>query len=262
MKTINAFFLRLFFAAIVGLVLGWGVASSFFIVQEGQCAILMKDNRADILMPGLHFTWPWQQPTYIAVNEQISTFSLPLPGGGGNNVSLLILWDVNNVSGFVSANESPDLVSALFKTEVMHTLTPDFLNATNSPESLASAILQALQQDQTIQDKGVAVKEVWVKGIVPNDANQAKIFTTMKGLAATIGNSIIAGGQAQAEQIRNTAEQNFLQAQSAALAEAATILGQGNSAAVKTMAPLYHQNPTLFKAYVDAKAKLLKAENQ
>lgn len=262
MKTINMLFLRLFISAIIGLLIGWTVAYSFFTVQEGQRAILMKESKPVILAPGLHFTWPWQQPTYITVNAQTRTFFLPLPGGSGNNVSLSVLWSVSDVSAFIAANENPDQVLTLLKTATTNALTPILLNATNSPESLASSILQALQQDQTVQSKGITIAAVWVKAISPSDANQAKIFTTMKGLAATIGNSIVASGQAQAEQIRNNAEQSFLQAQSAALAEAATILGQGNSAAVKTMAPLYHQNPALFKAYVDAKAKLLKAENQ
>lgn len=234
---------------------------SFTIVKEGQCGIVSSAHEQTVLEPGLHFLWPWQSLEFVSVNDQISYFEVALPQSN-EEVQLGVVWQIQDINAYLKANESPDEILNLLKAQTTTLLTPGLLSTTTSPVNLGNSILQALQADIVIQQKGIVITQVWIKGIVPNDAAQAKIFANMKGLAAIIADSIVQNGQAEAEQIRNQAEQGFLQAQSAALANAAEILGQGNSAAVKMMAPLYRENPELFKSYVAAKVKLLLGQSQ
>lgn len=225
-------------------------------ISEGQEGVLNNNAGFRVLAPGLHLVWPWQQLRVVAVNNQMSSFAISLPGGT-ESLQLAVLWNVSDINSFAKANDTSNEVMNLLSVETTKIMTPSFLPTAIIPANLSASILKALQTDTTLQGKGIVVSQVWVKNIVPNSDTQAKIFANMKGLAATIGESIIQSGEAQAEQVRNTAEQSFLQAQSAALAQAAAIVGQGNSAAVKIMAPMYRQNPALFKAYVAAKVKLL-----
>lgn len=229
---------------------------SCFTIPEGQRGVILSGETKTILKPGLHFKWPWDSFTQITVNNQVSTFALPLPAGG-QSLSFSLLWQVSDISNFLSKNQNSNQVVELLKAETAKLLTPGFLNNIRSPQQLSTGVLQGLAKDPHLQQNGVEVVQVWAKGINLDDATQTKIFSNMKGLAATIGQAIITEGQAQAEQVRDAAEQKFIQAQSTVLNQAAGILGQGNSAAVQTMASLYRQNPVLFKAYVAAKVKLL-----
>ena len=246
-------------AAALGFSLGCFIGYSVFTVEEGERGVLANQAKVKILNPGLHFSWPWQQPTFISINNQVSRFSLAVPGGA-ENLSLAVMWNVADVSAFVDAGQNKDQVLTLLRTEGALILTPTSLSQTTTPASLSALILKALMSDPKIKAEGIAVVQVWVTGNSPSASSQAKILANMQGLATEISDSMIQSGEAQAEGIRNGAEQSFIAAQSAALNEAAQVLGAGNTAAVKTMAPLYHQNPALFKAYVAAKAKLLNSE--
>lgn len=231
------------------------IFSSCFIVHEGQRGVLASDHQ-NVLKPGLHYKWPWKSVNFITVNSEVSEFAIPLPAGG-ENLALAVAWHVADINAFAKANQTSSQILEILKTQSAQLIIPSFLANINSTQQLSIAILQRLQKNTIVQQKGISVTQVWVKGITPNAATQQKIFTNMKGLATTISQSIMSEGQAQAEQIRNTAEQKFIQAQKAVLNQAANILGQGNNQAVQTMAPLYRQNPALFKAYVAAKLKLL-----
>lgn len=237
------------------------VGLAFFTVTEGQVAVLgpVSSSNHKILGPGLHVKWPWESTSLVTVSSELSDFALPLPGGA-ENVQLNVLWQPLDIASYIQSHENPDQVSSQLRTEISTVLTPAMIGKVTGPTSLAAAVLTALQTNPLLSKAGIQVQQVWVKGISPTEDSRTKIFTKMQGLAATVGQTIIANGEQQAEQIRNQAEQSYLQAQNTALQNAAKILGQGNAAAVKMIAPFYHQNPALFKAYVAAKNNLLSSQ--
>lgn len=232
---------------------------TFFTVPEGQKAISSHDETV-ILNPGLHFKLPGETVSFITVNNQISTLVIPL-SGDAQNLQVAVGWNVQDALLLQKAGQNTESVVKALQTEIAPTLTPSVLAANSSPQALSTLILQNLQANTTLTQDGISVTQVWITGIIPTTESQTAIYTGMKGLGSSIGEGIIQNAEQQAQTIRNQAEQQFLQVQSAALQQAAVILGQGNMAAVKVMAPLYHQNPALFKAYVAAKTNLLAKAN-
>jgi len=232
------------------------ISASFFTVHEGQRGVYGKQGNVKVLQPGLHFALPWNQPHFVNVNNQFSRFSVALPDHN-ENLAVAVMWQVKDVPLFVKANTNPNEVLTSLKKTIQTLVTPQMIAKTASSAELAKLINTALATNQTFTAEGISVEQVWVTSVEPNAAEQKQIFSEMKGLAATMGQSVMQNGEAQAEKIRNQAEKSFIQSQSAALADAAKVLGQGNSNAVKVMAPLYRKNPSLFKAYVAEKMKLL-----
>lgn len=232
---------------------------TFFTVPEGQKAVSAHDN-AVVLNPGLHFKLPGETINFITVNNQISNLTLPLPDSA-ENLQVAILWKVGDVLLLQKSEQNADSITKVLQAEITSILTPTVLAANSTPEQLSALILQNLTANATLTQQGISVTKVWIKGIVPTPENQTAIYANMQSLGSSVGESIVESSEQQAQTIRDQAEQQFLQAQSAALQQAAVILGQGNMAAVKVMAPLYHQNPALFKAYVAAKTSLLVKAN-
>ena len=243
-------------AAILILILLGVIVASFFTVREGQRGVYIQQGQVKVLQPGLHFALPWDQPRFVNVNNQFSRFSVALPDHN-ENLTVAVMWQVKDVPLFVKADTNSDEVQAGLKKTIQKLVTPQMIAKTASSAELANLINKALAANQTLIVTGVGVEQVWATAVAPNDAEQKRIFANMKGLAATMGQSVMQNGEAQAEKIRDQAEKNFIQSQGAALADAAKVLGQGNSNAVKVMAPLYQKSPSLFKAYVAAKMKLL-----
>ncbi len=232
---------------------------SLMMVPEGERGVAVHAPHK-ILAPGLHLKWPWETFQFIAVNNQISSFAIPL-SGSGESAEFAVLWNVQNVEAFVKSGESTGEMTTALQAELSKVLTPEVLATFTSSADLSTFSLQKLNADPLLNEQGIAILAVWVKGIQLNEADQAKVYGNMKGLASSIGTSIVQNAEQQAEAIRNQAEASFLQVQSASLQNAAQILGEGNLAAVKIMAPLYRQNPALFKAYVATKTDLLSRDS-
>ncbi len=220
-KIINAVLAVLLLAAI-------GVYLCCFEVAQGWVAVGSGNH---LYAPGLQMKWPWQKIKFLEVQHQV--FALQTTGEE---------WAV-------VAQVSQPLVYV----------------QNNQGQSVADLIHQAwaggaanLQQAPLLLKNGITVETVLQTGVHIADADQVAINQKMQGLFAQISQHILSQGEAQAQTIRTTAEANFLATQQQALDLAAQVTGVSQAAAVKMLSPLYEKNPALFKAYMQARAQILK----
>src|ERR1700677_3186011 len=95
---------------------------TLFIVPEGERGISSQPG-SPILAPGLHFKWPGKAVDFVAVNNQVSSFVLPLPSGT-QSLQLTVLWNVPDVALFQKSGKDADAITKQFQGAVATILTP------------------------------------------------------------------------------------------------------------------------------------------
>ncbi len=226
-----------------------GAYLSFFEVEAGTVA---QGPNQQLLEPGLQWKWPWQKVTVLNTTHQ--AFSVTAPA-----TTWLLIVHVQSPDDYFK-NSDGHSVGDLVEQAWSRAMTTDAWGAVLTTANLMrdqAQVLQSLQQDPDLAKNGVSVDALILNGVDLSATDQAKIVQNMQGLSTQIAQNVLKEGETQAEQIRATAQANYLATQTQALSVAATVMGESQAAAVKLLAPLYQKNPALFKAYVEAKAKQL-----
>lgn len=232
---------KLIFIIIAVLVIaGIGLFATIKVVPQEDVGVLLEKNKVICLLPGAHFIKPFAKVTLVAMNERVSVINNVATNNGiANNVS--VLWQVVDATQFWQATAGDtNKINALFRTALI-AATPSY-NITQNPSLVAA---------------GIKVNQALLTGQTLADAQLQQTYKNMQNLATSIAQGIIVEGKKQAQSIRAQGDQELITIEGKAASAAATIIGQGQAQAMQITAPLYHQNPELFKLLVDTKVKML-----
>lgn len=235
-----------------------GVASYFcsFEVASGTLAF-SQNTPSKTYSPGLHFKWPWDAVASININPAPLTVVTPIRLKNDNaEITWTLVTQITAPNLYLQHVGDATSLSTLIAQNLNETLKNTAVTmSAQGIYTLQNTAFKNLGQDSDLSKRGVSVESVLLSSIQLSDAAQNAINQNMQGLAGQIAQSIVDSGAAQAEQIRDTAEKGFLATEQQALNSASQMMGQGNRQAIQMLSPLYQQNPALFKAYVNAKAR-------
>jgi regulator of protease activity HflC (stomatin/prohibitin superfamily) len=202
-----------------------------FEVSEGWIAVGAGNV---VYHSGLQVKWPWQKINLLNVHHQAIDLS-------ESGKKWLVVAEITEPKAYLENSRGSsvsDLVEQAWSSDPM-----------------------ALPQAPLLLKNGVTILTVLQTGVILSDADQVAISQKMPALFTTISQNILSSGEAQAQNIRATAQANFLATQQQALDLAAQVISPSQTAAIKMLAAAYQKNPVLFKAYMQTTAQLFKNTN-
>lgn len=242
------------------------LSGSFFIVNEGQKAVLLQlgeivqasDGKAKIFSPGLHFKWP--------LINQVRKFDTRLQTLQVQSSRILtqdqkyvlvdyyIKWRIADLPLFYQRiGNDPARAETLLQLQANDELRTAFGQRTLT-EMVSGARINILtllkdSANATAKDLGIYVVDVRIKTIdLPKEVSDT-VFSRMRTKREQVATQYRSDGRAQAEAIKATADAEATIQVAIAVTKAADLRAQGTSQAAQIYAESYNQDPKFFAFY-------------
>lgn len=258
---------KIFAAIIAAIVLLIG-SVSFFTVQEGSAALILRlgkivkvKNQPEIFRPGLHVKIPFIDSVRIfdmRMQELAATGSRSLTVVTKEQTYLVVeyfaKWHIDNLAQFyTSTGGSLNWAETLLEQRLNDIVRAEYGRRTSDQvisagrASLMSAIRD--QADKIGKDQGINVMDVRIQQItLPRDV-MGSVFRRMETERKQFAEAKRAEGLEKSEEIKALADQKVTVIKAQALMQAATIRAKGDFDAAQIYAQAYSSNPSFYAFY-------------
>ena len=236
-------------------------ANSFFVVGEGQGALLLQFGRivqADYT-PGLHVKLPVIQQV-LHFDKRILSLDAPperyfTSDKKSVNVDFYVKWRIADNAAYYRATGGDQLQAEQRLLPIVKDVLRFEFNARTLQELIAGGrkditerVLQ--QSDASARGNlGVAVVDVRIQRIDLPDEVSESVYKRMKAEQLQLATQLRYTGQEAAEKIKADADRQALVLRADAERDAAKVRGEGDAEAAAIYAQAYGQDPEFFAFY-------------
>lgn len=253
-----------FVAAVILLVCSF----SFFTVQEGSAALILRlgkivksSGEPDVLRPGVHVKIPFLDSVRIfdmRMQELAATDSRSLTVVTKEQTYLVVeyfaKWHINNLARFyISTGGSINYAETLLEQSLNDIVRAEYGRRTSDQvisagrASLMSAIRE--QADKIGKDQGINVIDVRIQQItLPRDVMDS-VFKRMETERKQFAEAKRAEGIEKSEEIRALADQKVTIIKAQAVMQGAAVRAKGDLEAAQIYAQAYNANPGFYAFY-------------
>lgn|SRR5579872_2774622 len=258
------------FVAIAAAVILFVCSFSFFTVQEGSAALILrlgkivrisKTGEPDVLRPGLHMKIPMIDSVRIfdmRMQELAATGSRSLTVVTKEQTYLVVeyfaKWHINNLARFyTSTGGSISWAETLLEQRLNDIVRAEYGRRTSDQViSAGRANLMATireQADNVGRDQGINVMDIRIQQMtLPRDVMDS-VFRRMETERKQFAEAKRAEGIEKSEEIKALADQKVTVIKAQALMEGATIRAKGDLDAAQIYAEAYSANPNFYAFY-------------
>ncbi len=270
--------------AIVILVILAVFASSLYIVNEGESALVLRlgkivsegsQKMPALQKPGLHFKIPFIDQVRIfdmRMQELATPADAPLTVVTKEQTYLLVeyfaKWRINNLTKFfTSTGGSVNWAETLLEQRINDIVRAEYGRRTSNQaisfdrQNMMAAIRE--QANHIGQDQGISVIDVRIQQItLPKDVMDS-VFKRMAAERTQFAEAKRAEGSEKSEEIRALADQKVTVIKAQALMKGATIRAKGDQQAAQIYANAYKVDPNFYAFYrsLEAYQKSFKSKN-
>lgn len=257
------------FAAVVAAVILLIGSISFFTVQEGSAALILRlgkivkvsSGEPEVLRPGLHIKIPFIDSVRMfdmRMQELAATGSRSLTVVTKEQTYLVVeyfaKWHINNLAQFyTSTGGSINWAETLLEQRLNDIVRAEYGKRTSDQvisagrASLMTAIRE--QADKVGKDQGINVIDVRIQQItLPRDV-MGSVFRRMETERKQFAEAKRAEGLEKSEEIKALADQKVTVIKAQALMQAASIRAKGDLDAAQIYAQAYSSNPSFYAFY-------------
>ncbi len=256
------------FAVVIAAILLLLCSVSFFTVQEGSAALILRlgkivkiKNEPEVLRPGLHVKIPFLDSVRIfdmRMQELAATGSRSLTVVTKEQTYLVVeyfaKWHINNLARFyTSTGGSLNWAETLLEQRLNDVVRAEYGRRTSDQvisagrASLMSAIRE--QADKIGKDQGINVIDVRIQQItLPRDV-MGSVFRRMETERKQFAEAKRAEGLEKSEEIKALADQKVTVIKAQALMQAASVRAKGDFDAAQIYAQAYSSNPSFYAFY-------------
>jgi membrane protease subunit HflC len=258
------------FVAIAAAVILFVCSFSFFTVQEGSAALILrlgkivrisKTDEPDVLRPGLHMKIPMIDSVRIfdmRMQELAATGSRSLTVVTKEQTYLVVeyfaKWHINNLARFyTSTGGSINWAETLLEQRLNDIVRAEYGRRTSDQViSAGRANLMATireQADNVGRDQGINVMDIRIQQMtLPRDVMDS-VFRRMETERKQFAEAKRAEGIEKSEEIKALADQKVTVIKAQALMEGAAIRAKGDLDAAQIYAEAYSANPNFYAFY-------------
>ncbi len=232
-------------------------ASSLFVVQEQQLALLLRLGEivdADF-KPGLHFKVPVIQDV-VKFDKRIQTLDAPPEQFLTIEKKFVVVnsyakWRISDVAQFYrSTRGSQDTASRLLSARINAALRDEFGKRTVqevvSGERAEIMATLARNANENAADLGVEIVDVRVKQIDFTDNISENIYERMRTERHRVAAELRAQGAEEAEKIQADADRQRVEIVADAYRDAEKLRGEGDARAAEVYANAFEQNADFY----------------
>jgi membrane protease subunit HflC len=255
-------------APIIALLLVGLLASSAFIVQEGQSALVLQFGRiqgagtdsAD-LKPGLHFKLPLVQQVVRYDRRILNLEAQPAPyytvEKKAVTLDYYVKWRIENPVTYYQSNGSDEL-----QTQANNRLAPIIKDAfrfefnsrslgdliANARSDITEHVLDQANK-QTLNSLGIRVVDVRIKRIEFPEEVVGSVYKRMSAERNRLANEQRSNGSKEAAKIEADADRQVQVIKAEAERDAQQVRGDGDGKAAEIYAAAYSKNPEFYAFY-------------
>lgn len=256
-------------AAIAALVLLIILASTAFIVREGETALLLQfgrivgadDKEGAGYKSGLHFKLPFIQQV-LKFDQRILNLEEPEERyytleKKSVSVDFFVKWQIQDPAAFYKATGGDTQVAnQRIAPNVKDALRFEF-NARPLPELISGGRADITERVREQVNKategagklGIHIVDIRIKRIeLPNEVNKS-VFERMRAERAKMANQLRAEGEEASRRIRADADRQVQVLKAEATRDAAAIRGEGDAQAAEIYAAAYGKDPDFYAFY-------------
>jgi len=238
--------------------------NSFFVIKDGQRGISLslgkimqapQIHRPKLLMPGLHFQWPFiMQYRILDLRVQttnVQSQAMTTLDTRNIDVTYYVTWHISEPYKYLlSTGGNASNAQALFKQAIENSLR-DFVGQHTLAQLLAADLSDAirLQIGQSTKVLGLWVFDVRLKNINFSSGVSKSVYQRMQANCERIAATIRAAGKAKAETLRANADAEANVSLANAKADAARIRGEGDAEAAAIYADAYGRDTNFYTFY-------------
>jgi len=241
----------------------FGLASSAFIVREGEAAIVHRLGapRRVLQDAGLYFKWPAPIDSVARVDRRVHLLD-PTPGEYLTQdqrnviVDAFVAWRVADPQRFLvrlRTRESAEAsLSSILKSSITEVLKlgpiADLLSIEARQRTLdvvADELAAEVRRRVAEDDSGIAVELAGIKRVNFPESNKNSVFERMRSEREAEAEEIRAKGRKEASDVRTRAENEVAELISAANGEALGTRGKATARAAELMAEARESYPEL-----------------
>ncbi|HEY0180949.1 MAG TPA: protease modulator HflC [Dokdonella sp.] len=251
------------FATVVAVLLAAFVAaSSMFVVNEGQTAILLQFGRIARTgyAPGLHFKLPLIQQVRHFEKRVLTLDSAPerylTSEKKDVNIDFYVKWRIADPSKFyvtVGGDEgrAQQRLGPIVKEGLRTAINSRTLQELVSGARADLTQLLVTEANPKTQGLGIDVVDVRIKRIdLPEDGSViGSVYERMRSERKKVANQLRAEGSESAKTIRADADRQVQVIKAAAYRDAEKTRGEGDAAASQTYAAAYGRDPEFYAFY-------------
>ncbi len=258
------------YAAVVAAVVLFICSLSFFTVQEGSAALILrlgkivtigKAGEPDVLRPGFHAKIPFIDTVRVfdmRMQELAATSSKSLTVVTKEQTYLVVeyfaKWHINNLSRFyTSTGGSIGWAETLLEQRLNDIVRAEYGRRTSDQvissgrASLMAAIRE--QADNIGKDQGINVVDVRIQQITLPPDVMGSVFKRMETERKQFAEAKRAEGIEKSEEVRALADQRVTVIKAQALMQGASIRAKGDLDAAQIYAQAYNANPNFYAFY-------------
>lgn len=254
---------------IIALLLVALLASSAFVVREGQSALLLRFGRIEgtdtaagsDYKPGLHFKLPLVQQVVRYDRRILNLEATPeryfTSEKKAVNVDFYVKWQIENAAAFYrsfGADELQTLADQRLSSIIKNALRFEF-NARSLGDLVANARSDITEHVRDQANKatqatlGIRVIDVRIKRIEFPDEVVASVYKDMSAERSRLANEQRSNGKEAAAKIRADADRQAQVLKAEAERDAQQLRGEGDAKATEIYAAAYGKNPEFYAFY-------------
>ncbi len=250
-----------------------------FQVRQSEVAVVTTFGKiTGTCQPGLHLRWPWPIQEVYHFDQRIQNFEDNFSENfTGDSITLLVSvyvgWKITDAPEFLNSFKDGSIAAAQSQLQGMLTSAKSAVVGSNTLSAFVNAdpaqlkldqiqieIEQKVQAELQTNNYGIQVEFLGIKKLGLPDSVTAAVFTRMQSERNILISQAQNEGQAQAIEIKASADRQANITLSDARAQATRIEGEGVAEAAKTL-PTFQENPELSVFLLRIKA-LQQALNQ
>lgn len=246
----------------VGLIALWVLASTLFVVDQRQFAIVfaLGEVKQVIKEPGLHFKLPPPFQNVLFLDKRILTLDTPdadrfITAEKKNIlVDAFVKWRIIDprlyfISFGGDEGRLQDRMSQIIKAALNEEITKRTVREVISGER--SKVMEAIQKKVGNEAKeiGIEVVDVRLKRVDYVEQINNSVYDRMKSERARVANQLRSTGAAESEKIRADADRQRTVLLAEAYRDAENIKGAGDAKASQIYAQAFGKSPEFYKFY-------------
>jgi membrane protease subunit HflC len=242
--------------------------SSFFTVQEGQQALLLRfgkmrtnvenSEQAQVFRPGLHFKWPFIEDARV-FDSRIQTADMKASRIVTAKKKYVIVdyyvkWRISNLALFFkSTNGNLRQADGLLQAQLNDGLRAQFGKrtipevVTNDRTKIMKKLLQ--KAEAGAKSLGIDVVDVRIKRIELPETVTNTVYQQMRAEREQVANQHRFEGRAQAQAIRARADAQAVVIKAQAISKASQVRAKGSAEAAKIYGQAYGKDPAFYRFY-------------
>jgi modulator of FtsH protease HflC len=251
------------FTAIVAVIIVFVASTCFFVVNEGQSAILVQFGRiVDAgFKPGLHFKLPSPLQQVIHFDRRILTLDSPperwlTSEKKDVNVDFFVKWRIADPSTYYAAVAGDETRAQQRLAPIVKSGLRTAINSRTLQEVVSSArsdLTKALVEsaNRAAEGLGIQIVDVRIKRIdLPEESSVLRsVYDRMRSERKQVADALRAEGAEAATRIRANADREAQVLKAEAARDASKTRGEGDAKAAEVYASAYGRDPEFYAFY-------------